>query len=252
MTLIGVLGVGHLAEYLIRGSQGAPYRFLLSPRSARRAARLAQTHACEVATGNQAVLDQADHILVCLPAASGLAELAALRFEARHTVLSCLAGASPAAVQRAAGPARAAAAMMPGYANAFGVGPSILCPADADWQRFLSHLGPVHGFADEAAFLTATSYGALSGASVYLLRHFARWFQAQGLDAVTARALVAETFRGNAEVLLRSDEALDSITDGVTTPGGITEALVQSLTDRGALTAWDAGLDQVLARLRGG
>jgi pyrroline-5-carboxylate reductase len=52
-------------------------------------------------------------------------------------------------------------------------------------------------------------------------------------------------------VLLRSDEDLDAITAGVTTPGGITEQLVGVLHDRGALVAWDAAMDGVLARMVG-
>ena len=66
----------------------------------------------------------------------------------------------------------------------------------------------------------------MSGASFYLLRHLMRWYETQGLEAGVARALVAETFRGNAEVFLQSDAGLDAIADGVTTKGGITAQLV--------------------------
>ena len=59
------------------------------------------------------------------------------------------------------------------------------------------------------------------------------------------------TLRGNAEVLLRSDEGLDAITAGVTTKGGITEQLVGILRDRGALSAWDEAMDGVFARMVG-
>jgi pyrroline-5-carboxylate reductase len=69
------------------------------------------------------------------------------------------------------------------------------------------------------------------------------------LDPALARQLVAEVLRGNAEVLLRSQEDLDAITAGVTTPGGITEQLVAVLRDRGALGAWDEAMDAVLARM---
>ena len=36
--------------------------------------------------------------------------------------------------------------MMPGYANALGVGPSILYPDDAFWRPFLAATGPVQAF----------------------------------------------------------------------------------------------------------
>jgi len=112
-------------------------------------------------------------------------------------------------------------------------------------------VGPVHEFDTVEAYEVAAVMGAMSGASVFLMRHLAAWFAGRGLDPAQARRLVAEVMRGNAEVLLRSDEDLDAITAGVTTPGGITEQLVGVLGDRGALGAWDEAMDGVFARMVG-
>jgi pyrroline-5-carboxylate reductase len=148
-------------------------------------------------------------------------------------------------------PARAYVGMMPGYANAYGMGPSILYPDDAFWHGFLGHIGPVHDFENEALFTAAATFGAFSGATVGFMAHMIGWFEAQGLDHDTARALVAGTVRGNAEVLLREPRPLADIAKGVTTPGGITLQLLDILNARGALVAWDAGMDAVLARIGG-
>jgi pyrroline-5-carboxylate reductase len=141
--------------------------------------------------------------------------------------------------------------MMPGYANAYALGPSLLYPADPFWAGFLGRVGPVHEFDTVEAFDVAAVMGAMSGASVFLMRHLADWYVGRGLDPALARRLVAEVLRGNAEVLLRSDEGLDAITAGVTTKGGITEQLVGILRDRGALSAWDEAMDGVFARMVG-
>lgn len=249
--LIGVLGTGSLAEFLIRGAEGAPYRFLLSPRSEERARRLAETHDAGIAVSNQDVVDRADRILVCLPAAEGATILKGLRFRPGQSVLSCMAGTGPAALADLVAPAQAAAAMMPGFANAFRAGPSVICPPDADWQAFLAHLGPVLPFVEERDFTTAAVMGALSGAQVHWMRRLILWFQAQGLPPDTARRLVASLMRGNAEVLLQAPDSLDDIAKGVTTPGGITEALVAGLDEAGALDAWTGGLDAIRDRLSG-
>ncbi|WP_426033860.1 pyrroline-5-carboxylate reductase dimerization domain-containing protein [Cypionkella sp. TWP1-2-1b2] len=254
---IGILGVGHLAEYLVRGARRAEsvrvefagVEFVLSPRSGDKAAGLAETCRCAVAESNQAVVDHCEMVLVCLPAATGLAVLKALQFRDGQSVCSAMAGAALADLTAAVAPAEAFCAMMPGFANAFGAGPSLLYPGDADWEAFLALLGPVHRFADRQAFETAAVFGAMSGASIFLMRHLVRWYERQGLDAVTARALVAETFRGNAEVLLQAEAGLDAIAVGVTTKGGITEQLVGVLEARGALAAWDEAMDGVLARM---
>ena len=228
---IGVLGVGSLAEYLIRGAKGV--EFVLSPRSADRVARLG----CEVAATNQAVVDACDAVLVCLPAATGLQVLQGLQFRAGQTVCSAMAGVSLAALRGAVGPAAGFVAMMPGYANAYALGPSLLCPADPLWAGFLGRVGTVHEFDLVAGFEVAAVMGAMSGASVFLMRQLADWYVGRGLEPALARRLVAEVLRGNAEVLLRSEEDLDAITAGVTTPGGITEQLVRALHDRGGVRA---------------
>lgn len=248
---IGVLGTGHLAEFLIRGAAGMGYQFTVSPRSAVRAAALAASHGVEVAGSNQAVVDGCDLILVCLPAAEGVEILRGLRFRAGQSVLSAMAGARLAAVSAAVAPAAAACAMMPGLANAHGVGPCLLHPGRGEWAAFLGVLGPLHVFEDEGEFVTATAFGAMSGAAFFWMDALIGWYAAQGVDAATARRLVAETVRGNAEVLLNESGSLADIRTGIATPGGITEALVRVLERRGALAAWGEGMDVVLGRVRG-
>lgn len=242
---IGVLGVGSLAEYLIRGAEGV--EFVLSPRSAERVARLG----CAVVGSNQELVDECDAVLVCLPAASGLEVLRGLTWRAGQTVCSAMAGVSVQDVRQAVGPALGFVAMMPGYANAYALGPSLLYPADGLWAGFLGRVGPVHEFDLREEFEVAAVMGAMSGASVFLMRHLVEWYEGHGLEAGLARRLVAQVLRGNAEVLLRSDEGLDAIVAGVATPGGITEQLVSVLRDRGALEAWDQAMDGVLQRMTG-
>ena len=84
---------------------------------------------------------------------------------------------------------------------------------------------------------------------MFLMRQLADWYSAHGLPPKTAQRLVAETFRGNAEVLLQASEPLEDIVRGVTTPGGITEALVSTLRAQNALEAWEDAMDKVLARM---
>lgn len=81
------------------------------------------------------------------------------------------------------------------------------------------------------SFETAAVFGAMSGASVFLMRHLAAWYEAEGLSPETARRIVAETLRANAEVLLQSEQSLDAICTGVTTRGGITEQLLSDLNE---------------------
>ncbi len=247
---IGILGVGNLAGYLVQGSQTGGHTFLLSPRGAGKSASLAKRFGCEVAQGNQAVVDACDHVLVCLPAADGVALLTGLAFRDGQKVCSAMAaGVSLDVIRTAVAPAEATLSMMPGYANAFSAGPTFLYPANSVWPIFFASCGPVHEMSDARSFETAAVFGAMSGASVFLMRHLAAWYEAEGLSPATARRLVAETLRGNAEVLLQSDDTLDAICKGVTTPGGITEQLLSDLNRDGALESWHTAMTGVLHRM---
>ena len=249
MATIGILGVGGLAGLMLRGLQGSGHRFILSPRGADAAARLAAEYGHKIAASNQELVDRSEAVFVSLPADSGADELARLTFRPGQPVLSAMAGTGLDRLREVVCPASGTIGMMPGYANVYRLGPSILCPDDAFWRDFLSHVGPVHAFADEATFTAAATFGAFSGATVAFMAHVIGWFEGQGLDAETARALVAGTLRGNAEVLLREPRPLADIARGVTTPGGITLQLLDILNGRGALDAWDEGLDAVLRRI---
>jgi pyrroline-5-carboxylate reductase len=144
------------------------------------------------------------------------------------------------------GPARGTIGMMPGYANAYRLGPSILCPDDDFWRGVLAHIGPVHVLEDEKLFTAAATFGAFSGATVGWMAHIIGWYQAQGLDHDTARALVAGTLRGNAEVLLSEPTAAQRNRRRASPRRGASPCSCWiSLINAGALTAWDTGLDAV-------
>ncbi len=252
--VIGFLGVGHLAGFLLEGfrGRGAPNRVILSPRGRAKAEALATRFSAEIAPDNQSVVEQSDFILVSLPAAQGRNILAGLKFREGQTVLSAMAGTSPGALAEIVAPAAAHCTMMPGFANALGVGPSLLYPANGVCEDFLQHLGPVHVFADEAAFEAACVFGAFSGASFVFMQRIVAWFESQGVPPETARNLVAETLRGNAEVVRSVDQPLDSIVEGIATVGGITRQCVDALDDEDALWSWARALDAVQARMKRG
>ncbi|WP_431299064.1 pyrroline-5-carboxylate reductase dimerization domain-containing protein [Tabrizicola sp. BL-A-41-H6] len=215
------------------------------------AARLAVTYGCEVAASNQEVVDRSEGVFVALPSARGMEELSRLRFRPEQPVLSAMAGTRAHALSTAIGPACGDMAMMPGYANALRIGPSILFPGASFWRTFLGHVGPVLVLQTEDQFVAAAAFGALSGASFAWMAQVIDWFTAQGLPPDQTRKLVAATLRGNAEVLLQEDLAMEDILRNVATPGGITELLVAKLTETGGLEAWERGLDAVAQRLEG-
>ena len=84
------------------------------------------------------------------------------------------------------------------------------------------------------------------------MQRIVTWFTAQGVPADVARSLVAETLRGNAEVVRTIDQPLDRIVEGIATTGGITRQCVDALDGEGALASWSHALDAVRDRMQRG
>ena len=252
MAVLGILGVGHLAGFLVEGAQrgGTAYDFVLSPRNDAKAKALAARFGARIAVSNQDVVDQSDLVLVCLPTATGRETLSGLRFREGQSVLSAIAGTSHSQFVPLVAPASAHVTMMPGAANALGCGPSLLFPNASVWREFLTLLGPVVVLESEDQFDVAAAFGGLSGASFAWMNEAVTWFERQGLPTEVAQHLVAATLRGNAEVALQPRATLAAITKGVATPGGITRQVVDLLNEKQALEAWATALDSVLARIR--
>ena len=252
MATIGILGIGHLAGFLVEGlsrGDGAD-ELILSPRNGDKARALAARFGARVAGSNQDVVDQSDLVLVCLPTATGHEILSGLVFREGQSVLSAMAGTSQAQLLPLVAPARAHVTMMPGAANALGCGPSLLYPADEVWHAVLSRLGPVIVPDSAEQYDIAAVFGGFSGASFAWMDAAVGWFEARGLSRDLAQKLIAATVRGNAEVVLQPGASLDEISKGVATPGGITRQVVDRLNADGALGSWAVALDEVLARIR--
>lgn len=251
MTTVGFIGTGHLAAFLVEGLDraGRPCDIVLSPRGRETAARLARDFGAAVAHSNEAIAERADIVIASVLPDQAEEALAPIGFRADQLVISVLAGVPHGRIAELVRPARAVVAMMPGRANALGAGPSCLYPGDAQAQELLGRLGPVFVFEDEPRFATAAVSGGFSGMTFGWMLHVARWFERHGLDAATARQLVAATLRGNAEAVLAAGEPLERTAETVATPGGVTELGNRALGDAGGHAGWDRALDAIALRM---
>ena len=247
---IGIIGTGQLAEYIITGIYkiDAPYKFVVSPRSKSVALSLQDRFKVEIAKNNQDVIAKCENILICLPAKNSLKELATLSFSENNTLLSAIAGINQEAICKVTKINSVHTTMMPGYANSYNIGPSLLFPEQAYWEAFLGYLGPVFICKDKFEFEVSATIGAISGASFPFIRTLTNWFEENGVKPEFAKDLVVETLKANLEMLSKTDKTIDEIISGVTTPGGITEILNKSLNSKNALDAWRSGLDDLIRK----
>ena len=107
MTL-GILGVGHLAGYLVSGLRGLGFaeEIRLSPRNRETAARLAEAQDCQLCSDNQAVVEAAEVVFLTVPAKDAARVLAPLAFRPEQLVISACAGQSYSTLKDLAAPAK--------------------------------------------------------------------------------------------------------------------------------------------------
>ena len=93
---------------------------------------------------------------------------------------------------------------------------------DADVWAILNELGSVVEV-DEELMDTATAVNGSGPAFVfYLIKSMAAGGIEGGLSPADARVLAAQTFKGAAEMVLRSEEPIDELIDAVCSPNGTT------------------------------
>ena len=248
----GVLGVGAIGAAIVTGLcenvDDAP-QVLLSPRNAGIAAGLTQRFATvDVAADNQAVVDGAPVVLVCVRPQVAATVLAELRFPADRVVISAMAGVPVTTLQRLVAPATDVARVipLPSVARRDGITP--VHPPNAAATALFDRLGETAELADVKAFEAFSASTATIAAHFAYLNTIAAWLESQEIPAPAATRYVASMFAGLAEAT-RSGERFEQLAREHATPGGINEQFLNELEQGGSFERVSLGLRRVLDRL---
>ena len=250
---IGIVGVGHLAGYLVEGlwRAGPDIEIVLSPRNIERSAQLAVQFGAKVAANNQAVADAADLILLTTRPGDAVSACEGLAFRPGQLVISAAANLSLGLLEPAVEPATLVRAM-PISCAALNQSPTLLYPDNPTAGDLFGLLGHVHVLPAEAQFVPASVIAAFYGWVYELLGETIAWTVRAGVPAQTARSLVLETVGGAVYMALsQPDLDLATMLDTLATPGGITEHGLEILRQGQGVTAWTMALDAVLGRVQG-
>ena len=164
------------------------------------------------------------------------AELTPLAQVQHPLVVSIAAGITSAQLERWLGGNLAVVRTMPNTPALLGAGATGLF-ANArvtesqreSAQRLLAATGITAWIDDEAGMDAVTALSGSGPAYVFLLAEAMQAAgQAQGLDAETARALALQTIFGAARMLVESGEPADVLRQRVTSPGGTTQAALET------------------------
>jgi pyrroline-5-carboxylate reductase len=251
-TAYGVLGVGAIGAAIVTGLcedvDEAP-QVLLSPRNAGIAAGLAQRFpSVEVAADNQAVVDGAGVVIVCVRPQVAQAVLAELSFPADRVVVSAMAGVPVDTLQRLVAPATDVARVIPLPSVARREGITPVHPPNAAATALFDRLGETVELADVSAFEAFSASTATIAAHFAYLNAIAAWLESQEIPAPAATRYVASIFAGLAEAT-RSGDSFEQLAREHATSGGINEQFLNELEQSGAFEHVSLGLQRILARL---
>ncbi len=247
LPVVGVLGVGQLAEHMVEGFCTASARpsLLLSPRSRDRAAALAKRFSLEIAKDNQTVVDRSDIVILSVPPDQAVDVASGLSFEERHVVICVAAGLKRGPVAKAALPAKTVRAI-PSTSAAVRESATPLYPQDDAAATILSLIGTVHVFDNEDVFETAAITAVYYGWVFAFMAEISGWLASKGVDEQEAKAMVAQMTRGVCAMCLQGGKDMAKEGRNIGRPGTYTGLGLDLLERMDAFAAWSETLDAVL------
>ncbi len=248
---IGIIGVGHLASYLVEGLRrvSQDIEIFLSPRNKERSASLAARFGAIVVKHNQAVANASDLIILTTRPEDTVAVSEDIFFHSEQIVISVAVSLPLETLKPITAPATVVRAM-PISCAAINQSPTLLFPDNPQARELFTLLGQVHILPDESNFTPASVVAAFYGWIYALLDETISWTSQNGVPQEIARNLVLETVRGAANMALKSPkEDLNVMLGALATPEGITEQGLNVLRQQQGLSAWTEALNAVLKRL---
>jgi pyrroline-5-carboxylate reductase len=251
----GVLGVGSLASAIVTGlCEGVadPPAIVLSPRSVDSSAALAaRFETVTVAADNQAVLDAADLVVVCLRRAHADV-LGELTWRPEHVVVSSIAGVPMERLVELVAPTRQVARAVPMPAVVTRASRTPVHPPLGPVADLFDRLGGTMPIDDADEFEAIfTAMGTVAPFFEYL-RILSDFLVERGLRPADAQQIVAGTFTGLLESL-QAQESPDfaELVKEHAPPGGGNEQLTDLMREAGVFDAMKTSVAEVHQRLTG-
>lgn len=250
---IGVIGTGNIAVAVIRGlctAADAPGRVLLSPRNAEKSARLAGEFVqAEVAPDNQSVIDGSDWMILAVRPQVAHEVLSGLQFRAGQKIVSLIAAVTLDQLGELCAPATDIVRAVPLPPVAQHIGPTAICPVDAEVAVLFDKIGTAVPVEDEHQFNTICTATATVAAYYGFLGTISDWMVNEGLEREASdRYLAALSQAVAAEAPEAVEHGFDGLITDMATPGGMNEQVHRTLRDEGWFEPLHPALDAILAR----
>lgn len=241
MTKIGIIGVGHLADYTVRGLRhgGWTHPITLSPRGKEVGEGLARDCDCTVASDNQSVVDDVDVVILAPRPPQALEALSSVELRSDQILLSVVAGLSIAEMQAVTRSDVPIVRAIPVTSAEVGRSPNIYFPANDVVENILSHCGTAIVLSSEADFDAAGVLACVYGWYLKLYDELISASVAVGLDETVSRKVVLGMAEGAAAIAAaQGDQTVNAITRKIASEGSFTKRGLDHLEASDAFTPW--------------
>ena len=245
----GFLGSGKMASALVKGAvqSGAinPGQICISDGVSSAAEALSREAGVRAVSGNRALCDASDVLVLCVKPNDALDALRDLgEALSGKLLISIVAGLSIASLQEAAGKGARVVRVMPNTpalihkgAAAYAMGADAIEADAAATEKLFGAVGTICRV-KEALLDVVTGLSGSGPAFAYLvIEALADGGVLMGLPRDLALQLAAQTVAGSAEMVLQTGQHPAALRDMVTSPGGTTIAGVEALENGGARAA---------------
>jgi len=242
MKTIVFVGAGSMAQAMIQGwmkedTVSPDDVYVMNKSDRAKLSSLKETYGVNVVCENKEIVKTADLVILAMKpkdVQAGMEAIAPL-LPLNAVVLSVLAGVPMDTIEQGLGK-RPIARCMPNTSANVGMSASAVA-----WNREIKkeekieilHLLQAIGIVKEVEEEQLHVVTALSGSGpayiYYLVEAFESAAITNGLSPEVARELLVQTLAGSAEMLKRTTETPENLRNKVTSPGGTTEAGIQSL-----------------------
>lgn len=251
---IGVIGTGHLAQYLVTGllKADAGLEFSLADPSEAQSKEFADKMKCFFTTDNQEAVNRSEVIILATRPEHIESAIKNIVFDSEQVIISVAAGVSLSTLTPLVSPARVIRAL-PISCVSVNKSPVLIYPEDQRARDIFSLVGQVYLMPDEKSFSPGTALvGAFYAWMFLLMDETATWTTGQGIDKDISRKLVIETIEGACAVAREQDDmSLSDIWQTLATPGGISEQGADIISKKEGLSSWSNALTAVNNRLKG-
>lgn len=243
MKTIGIIGVGELALYTVRGLRRGAYpgRILLSPRNHDKALLLQQEHGCEIASDNQAVVSGSDYIIIATRPAHCLETLSAIEFNRGQVLISVVAGIEIDQLQTVLPAGLEIVRAMPVSSAEASASPTLIFPEHNFVREMFNYCGNAIVVDDETVFTQGNILACVYSWFFALYQELIEATEGPCLPPDLSAELVLGMARGAAELALhKRDQSPGEIAESIATEGTFSKLGLDLLKDRRAFEPWRA------------